>query len=79
MRDAAINITKLATGALPNVKQPIYGEGAIDMLFGSVYESLEHDPFACVGEQGFDMCEFLGIKRQVRISTFASPEMIQVM
>jgi len=75
LRDAAINVTKLTTGSLPHPKQPIYGERAIDMVFGFLFASMKAQPDEW---HGFDMCEFLGIKRQVRISTIASAELIYI-
>ena len=34
LREAAINITKVTTGNLPYPKQPIYGDRALDVVFG---------------------------------------------
>jgi len=76
IRKAAIEVTKILTGSLPNPMQPIYGERATDMLFGGTFAALVEGQDVCVG--GFDMAEFLGIEREVRITTMASGEMIRL-
>ncbi|XP_033114910.1 uncharacterized protein LOC117115295 [Anneissia japonica] len=72
LRNAAINVTRAVTGGVkPNPKQPIYGDRAIDMVFGFIFS----DPTA---HGGFDMAEFLGVKREVRISNMANADMILI-
>ena len=74
LRDAAINVTKIVTGLPPSPRQPIYGERAIDMVFGFVFSGLADD--ASVYTDGFDLAEFLGLEKTMRISNMANPEMI---
>jgi len=71
IRQAAIKVTKLVTGRKPNPKQPIYGERALDLVFGFLFS----DPTA---QGGFNMAEFLGVKKEVRISNMANAEMIKM-
>lgn len=73
LREAAINITKITSGAPPNPKQPVYGERSLDMLFGGTFAALidGRDNY-----EGFDMAEFLGMKREVRITTKSSGDQI---
>jgi len=71
LREAAIQVTKLVTGKKPNPKQPIYGERALDLVFGFLLS----DPTA---QGGFNMAEFLGVKNKVRISNMANAEMIKM-
>jgi len=73
LREAAINITKIVTEHPPDPKQPVYGERALDMLFGGDFANLIAGRDVCVG---FDMFEFFGLKRDIRITTMASGEMI---
>jgi len=73
-RKAAIEITKILTGHLPDPRQPVYGERALDMLFGGTFAALVEGQDVCDGN--FDMAEFLGVKREVRITTMASGTMI---
>lgn len=73
LREAARKVTEITTGALPDPKTPIYGDRALDMLFGSTFSAMEEDPTVC---EGFDIAEFLGVKRVVRVTTMASGEMI---
>jgi len=70
LRKAAINVTKIVTGKKPNPKTPIYGERALDAVFGF----LMGDPYA---ETFFDMAEFLDIESEIRISNMANAEMIK--
>ena len=74
LRDAAINVTKIVTGLPPSPRQPIYGERAIDMVFGFVFSGLADD--ASVYTDGFDLAEFLGLEKTMRISNMANPGMI---
>ena len=73
LREAAIRVTQIASGEDPDPKQPIYGDRAFDMLFGSFFNAMDDDPMIC---SGFDMAEFFGVKRSIRISPLASAEMI---
>ena len=73
LRDAAIKVTEIASGNSPDPRTPIYGDRALDMLFGATFAAMDEDPTIC---EGFDMAEFLGVKRVVRVTTMASGEMI---
>ncbi|KAL5251003.1 hypothetical protein ACHWQZ_G016662 [Mnemiopsis leidyi] len=73
LRDAAIRVTEIASGNSPDPRTPIYGDCALDMLFGGTFTAMGEDPTIC---EGFDMAEFLGVKRVVRVTTMASGEMI---
>ena len=65
LREAAINITKVTTGKSPHPKQPVYGDRSLDVVFG----------LGGVGDGGFDLTTFVGMKNECRITTLASPEM----
>lgn len=69
LRKAARRITKITTEVKPFQRTPIYGERAIDLVFGFIFS----DPTA---HSGFDLCEFFGIKPDVRITTMANADMI---
>ena len=75
LREAAIRVTEITTGAPPDSKQPIYGDRALDMLFGSVFALIDEDPTVC---SGFEMAEFLGVKRSIRVTPMASGDMITI-
>ena len=64
LRQCAINVTRITTGEDPHIKQPIYGERALDFIFD-------------LNPDDFDLAEFFGEKPVVRITTLASPEMIK--
>ena len=64
LRQAAINVTNITTGHAPHIKQPIYGERALDFVYD-------------LNPGDFDLAEFFGDTPIVRISTMASPEMIK--
>ena len=64
LRQAAINVTKITTGQLPHLKQPLYGQRALDFVFD-------------LNKEEFDLATFFGEKAPVRITTLASPEMIR--
>ena len=64
LRQCAINVTRITTGTDPHIKQPIYGERALDFVFD-------------LNPDEFDLAEFFGEPPIVRITTLASPEMIQ--
>ena len=65
LRQCAINITNITTGQNPPIKQPVYGERALDFVFG-----LDPDEF--------DLAEFFNEEPVIRITTLASPEMIRL-
>ena len=67
LRNAAIEITKITTGKPPHPKQVLYGERAIDLVFGSG---------AMGGGDCFDLAEFFGVETPNRMSTLATTEMI---
>ena len=63
LRNAAINVTRITTGQDPHIKQPIYGERALDFVFD-------------LNKEEFDLADFFGEKAPVRITTLASEDMI---
>ena len=67
MRNAARAVTKITTGKDPHPKQVLYGERALDMVFGFPLEVV----------RAFDMAKFFGVKPVNRMNTLASPEMIR--
>ena len=67
MRNAARAVTKITTGKDPHPKQVLYGERALDMVFGFPLEVV----------RAFDMSKFFGVEPVNRMNTLASPEMIQ--
>ena len=67
LRSAAQAVTKLTTGRDPNPKQVLYGERAIDLVFG----------FPLNVVRTFDMAAFFGVKPVNRMNTLASAEMIK--
>lgn len=67
MRQAAINVTRTTTGKDPSPRQVLYGERALDSVFG----------FALYTPREFDVAKFYGIEPVVRMNTLVSPEMIQ--
>jgi len=64
LRHAAINVTKLSTGQLPPMKQPVYGQRALDMVFD-------------LNPEEFDLASFFGEEAPIRMTTLSSPQMIQ--
>ncbi len=64
LRKAAIAVTKITTGKMPHPKQVIYGERALDLVFG----------FLGIGD--FDVAEFFGVEAPNRITTLATTEML---
>ena len=74
LRDAAIKVTEIASGNPPDPRTPIYGVRALDMLFGEDFVMMEEN--GTNDCEGFNMAEFLGVKRVVRVTTMASGEMI---
>jgi len=71
LREAAINVTTQVTTLPPPEKQPIYGKRALDLVFGFIFS----DPTM---HGGFNMAEFLGMKREVRITNVVNAEMIVI-
>ena len=63
-RTAAIEVTRLTTSKAPHPKQVVYGERALDLVFG----------FIGVGD--FNLGDFFGEKTINRITTLATPQMI---
>lgn len=64
LRKAAINVTKITTGEEPHIKQPIYGGRALDFVLD-------------LNKDEFDLASFFGEEAPIRITSLASPEMIQ--
>ena len=64
-RKAAIEVTRITTGKAPHPKQVVYGERALDLVFG----------FIGVGD--FNLGEFFGEETVNRITTLATNEMIR--
>jgi hypothetical protein len=64
LRKAAINVTRITTGVDPHIKQPIYGERALDFVFD-------------LNKEEFDLADFFGEEAPVRITTLSSPDMIR--
>lgn len=67
LRSAARKVTKITTGKDPPPKQVLYGERAVDMVFGI--------PLGVA--RTFDVAKFFGVKPIIRMSTMASAEMIR--
>jgi hypothetical protein len=67
LRTAARKVTKITTGKDPAPKQVLYGDRAIDMVFGL--------PLGVA--RTFDVAKFFGVKPVVRMSTMCSGEMIR--
>ena len=68
LRNAAQNVTKITTGVPPHPKQPIYGERALDMVFGM-------DQFTPNSKE-FSLAGFFGEEPVMRMTTLAAPHMI---
>lgn len=68
LRKAAQNVTRITTGLEPHPKQPVYGERALDMVFGM--------PNFTPSKKEFNMAEFFGEKPVMRMTTLASPQMV---
>ena len=64
LRKSAMKVTELTTGKMPHPKQPIYGERAVDLVFG----------FLGVGD--FDIAEFFGAEAPERITSLVTTEML---
>ena len=65
-RKAAINVTKITTGRAPHPKQVVYGERAIDLVFGP----------GPMSAGGFNIADFFEVKTVNRITTLASDGMV---
>ena len=65
LRKAARRVTQITTGKDPHPKQVVYGERAVDLVFGGL------------GVGDFDMAGFFGVQTPNRITTLASPPMIK--
>ena len=73
LRQAAINVTKVVTGSPPKPTTAIYGERALDMVFGFVLDAIsDKNP---IDMKRFDLAEFLGLEHEMRISNMANTEM----
>ena len=68
LRKAAQEITRITTGFEPHSTQIVYGERALDMVFG--FPHLQPD------KQEFDVAKFFGEEPPIRITTMATPKMI---
>jgi len=68
LRKAAQNVTKITTARPPHPKQVVYGERALDMVFGM-------DQFTPNKKQ-FNMAAFFGEEPVMRMTTLASTGMI---
>ena len=68
IREAAQNVTMITTGLPAHPKQPVYGERALDMVFGM--------PNFAPDKKEFSMAEFFGEKPVMRMTTLASPQMV---
>ena len=67
LREAAQEICRVTTGYEPYPLQPIYGERALDMVFGMPTK---------LGINEFDLAKFFGEEPLMRMTTLASAEMI---
>ena len=65
LRNAARAITQITTTKPPHPKQCVYGERAVDLVFGGL------------GVGDFDMAEFFGVEAPNRITTLSTPTMIK--
>ncbi|XP_071806455.1 uncharacterized protein [Asterias amurensis] len=65
LRKAAINVTKIATGEGPHLKQPVFGERSLDFVYN-------------LAKENFDLADFFGEEAPLRITALASAEMIQM-
>ena len=68
LREAAQEVTRITTGFEPYDRQVVYGERALDMVFGM--------PNFTPSKKEFDMAAFFGQKPIMRMSTLASPKMV---
>ena len=68
LREAAQEVCRITTGFEPYPLQVVYGERALDMVFGM--------PNFTPSKKDFDMAAFFGEKPVMRMTTLASAEMI---
>ena len=68
LREAAQEVTKITTGFPAYSRQVVYGERALDMVFGM--------PNFPPGKQEFDIATFFGEEPPIRITTLATPKMV---
>lgn len=66
LRAAAVEVTKITTSAPPAPKQELYGPRSMDMLWDAGVMGAAAD---------FDVNEFFGVAKTVRVTTFTSKEM----
>ena len=64
LRNAARAITEITTGKPPPPKQPVYGDRAMDLVFGDW------------GVGSFDLAKFFNVETPQRMTTLASTKMI---
>jgi hypothetical protein len=72
LRNAAIQVTRIVTGADPHPKTEVYGSRALDVCF---------DPAAMGGMggasiDGVNLFEVLGVEERIRISSMTTPHMV---
>ena len=68
LRKAAQEITTITTGLDSGHRQVVYGERALDLVFGM--------PNFLLNKNEFDLAEFFGEEPPLRMTTLASPQMI---
>ena len=68
LRKAAQEVTRITTGREAYDRQVVYGERALDMVFGM--------PNFTPSKKEFSMADFFGEEPVMRMTTLASPEMI---
>ena len=68
LREAAQEVTKITTGFPPYNRQVVYGERALDMVFGV--------PNFPPGKQEFDIAKFFGEEPPIRMTTLATSKMV---
>ena len=68
LREASQEVTRITTGFEPYNRQVVYGERALDMVFGV--------PNFPPGKQEFDIAKFFGEKPPIRITPLATPKMV---
>lgn len=68
MREAPQEVTRITTGVDAYDRQVVYGERALDMVFGM--------PNFTPSKKEFSMADFFGEKPIMRMSTLASPGMV---
>lgn len=65
--DAAVNITKISTGAVPPPRTEVYGARALDIVWPSGGTG---------GTDNLDLADLVGCEHDIRISPFADAKMI---